>query len=305
MAVTAGASVLVLSVAFDFLPFLQYLFTAPVLFFWRRRRKGHGVVYNAISKTPVDLAVVRLYEFTKEDEMAGQHGRLVKSRVTDKGGRYFFLVPPGRYMMTVTKTAFEFPSDYLKGDKTDGQFVDVYHGEAIEVSEQEAVITANIPMDPSQADKFQEPSSIARHTRLRAVQHAVATVGMLAAIIFAIIRPTILSVAMIGLQIGVYVLARRLARPRKPVSWGIVYDQQTGRPLSKVVARIFEPKYNKLLETQVTDSKGRYAFMLGPNQYYAVFKKEGFKQKEITPIDFTDSTEPKDFSEEVQLETEK
>jgi hypothetical protein len=304
LAVTAGASVVVLSVAFDFLPFLQYLFTAPVLFFWRRRRKGYGVVYNAISKTPVDLAVVRLYEFTKEDEAAGRHGRLVKSRVTDKGGRYFFLVPPGRYTMTVTKVAYEFPSDYLKGEATDGQFVDVYHGEAIEVSEQEAVITANIPMDPSQADKFQEPKSVARHARLRLLQHSVASIGMLAAVIFAIIRPTIFSVAMIAVQIGVYVLARRLARPRKPMSWGIVYDQQTGRPLSKVVARIFEPKYNKLLETQITDSKGRYAFMLGPNQYYAVFQKEGFKQKEITPIDFTDAKEPKDFSEKVHLESD-
>lgn len=304
LAVTAGASVVVLSVAFDFLPFLQYLFTAPVLFFWRKRRKGYGVVYNAISKTPVDLAVVRVYEFTAEDEAAGRHGRLVKSRVTDKGGRYFFLVPPGRYMMTVTKTAFEFPSEYLQGETTDGQFVDVYHGEAIEVSEKEAVITANIPMDPSQADKFQEPTSVAKHARLRALQHGVASIGMIAAIIFAIIRPTLFSIAMIGVQIGVYVLARRLARPRKPVSWGIVYDKETGRPLSKVVARIFEPKYNKLLETQVTDSKGRYAFMLGPNQYYAVFAKDGFKQKEITPIDFTDAPEPKDFSEEVHLESE-
>lgn len=304
LAVTAGASVVVLSVAFDFLPFLQYLFTAPVLFFWRRRRKGYGVVYNAISKTPVDLAVVRLYEYTQEDEAAGRHGRLVKSRVTDKGGRYFFLVQPGRYMMTVTKNAFEFPSEYLKGERTDGTFVDVYHGEVITVSENDAIISANIPLDPSQAEKFHAPSSVMRHERLRALQHAVAMIGILASVIFAVLRPTLFSVAMIFVQLGVYMLARRLAQPRKPISWGIVYDEQTGRPLSKVVARIFEPKYNKLLETQVTDSKGRYAFMLGPNQYYAVFQKDGFKQKEITPIDFSDAPEPKTFSEQVVLETE-
>ena len=77
----------VLSVAFDFLPFLQYFFTAPVLFFWRRRRKGYGVVYNAIAKTAIDLAVVRLFQIDPANPSA--RGRLVKSRVTDRGGRYF------------------------------------------------------------------------------------------------------------------------------------------------------------------------------------------------------------------------
>jgi hypothetical protein len=304
LAITAGASVIGFSLAFDFLPFLQYIFTSPVLLFWRRRRKGHGTIYNAISKTPVDLAVVRLYEFTHDDEAAGRHGRLVKSRVTDKGGRYFFLVPPGRYTIQVTKGGFQFPSDYLKGEKTDGQFVDVYHGEAIEVTNEDAIISANIPLDPSQADKYQKPANVIKHARLQKLQHIVAVSGVSASAIFAVIRPTYLSIAMVGVQIGVLLLARRLARPRKPISWGIVYDKSTGRPLSKVVARIFEPKYNKLLETQVTDSKGRYAFLLGPNQYHAVFQKSGFDQFEITPIDYTKNQDSKDFSQEIQLESQ-
>ncbi len=302
LVVTAGASTVVMAIAFDFLPFLQYLFTAPILFFWRRKRKGFGVVYNAISKTPIDLAVVRLFELTPEAEAQNLPGRLVKSRVTDKAGRYFFLAKPGRYYIAVSKAGYDFPSAYLQGQPTDGNMLDLYHGHTIEVTQDDAVITANIPMDPSQTEKFHAPSSIMWRARLRVFQHVVAMLGVIAAVVFAIIRPTPLSIAMIAVQVVVYLLARRLAKPRKPISWGIVYDSQTGRPLSRVVARIFEPTYNKLLETQVTDSKGRYAFMLGPNQYFAVFERNGFNPKEIRPIDFTQTTEAQNFSEDIGLD---
>ncbi len=302
LAVTAGVSVVVLSVAFDFLPFLQYLFTAPILFFWRKRRKGYGVVYNAISKTPVDLAMVRLFKVSEEDEAAGGPGRLVKSRVTDKGGRYFFLAEPGRYRILVTKVSYQFPSEYMAGEQADGQYLDVYHAEPIVVTEANAVISANIPLDPLQQDVLQASSTFRRQKLMRSVQTAIALAGVLAAALFAIIRPTPFSIGMIAIQVGVYLLAKRLAQPHKPISWGVVYDKFTGRPVSRVVARIFEPKYNKVLETQVTDSKGRYSFMLGPNKYYATFQKEGFKNMEIRPIDFSSLDEPIDFSQEVALE---
>ncbi|MCR4313770.1 MAG: carboxypeptidase-like regulatory domain-containing protein, partial [Candidatus Uhrbacteria bacterium] len=302
LAILAGISLIILALAFDLLPFLQYLFTAPILFFWRYRRKGYGVVYNAIAKTPIDLAVVRLFKI--DDGASDARGRLVKSRVTDRGGRYFFLVQPGRYRLMVTKSGFQFPSEYLKGEKIDGSFLDVYHGEIIEVTAHNAAVTVNIPLDPSQAATYHEPSFIRRRKLLRGVQQTLAIVGVVAALVFAMIRPTMFSVGMVAVQVGVYLLARRLARPHKPIGWGIVYNKQTGRPLSRVVARIFEPKYNKVLETQVTDSRGRYAFMLGPNTYFATFDKRGFKQKAIDPIDYSSAQEPKGFSQEVPLEPE-
>lgn len=304
LAVMAGAGLVTLALTFNLLPFLQYIFSAPILFFWRRRRKGYGVVYNAISKTPVDLAVVRLFQLTAQDEMTGGRGRLVKSRVTDRAGRYFFLVSPGRYRIHVSKPGFEFPSDYLKREKTDGAFLDVYHAEVIEVKGWNTVITANIPLDPSQAEKYQAPSAVKRYAILRALQHGVALIGVIASMIVAFIRPTPFSFVMVAVQIGVYLLVQRLAVARKPTSWGIVYDKETGRPLSQVIARIFEPKYHKLLETQLTDSKGRYAFLLGPNQYYAVFEKTGFKKASVEPIDYSHVKEAREFAQNVPLESD-
>jgi hypothetical protein len=298
LAVTAGASVVLMAVAFDFLPFLQYFFTAPILFFWRRKRKGFGTVYNAVSKEPVDLAVVRLFQLFEDTSAPG---KMVKSRVTDKGGRFFFLVQPGKYKITVTKSGFQFPTEYMKDETEDGQFLDVYHSEVIEVTENDAVITPNIPLDPSKADKFTKPSSIRWRSKLRLIQHVVALTGVIASIVFVIIRPSVLGASMVLVQIGVFLIARRIAKPRKPKSWGIVTDKATGRPLSNVVARIFEPKYNKLLETQVTDSKGRYTFLLGPNQYFAVFEKDGYTSTQINPIDYSKENESQDFSDDIDL----
>jgi len=300
LVVSAGSSVVVMSVAFDFLPFIQYLFTAPILFFGRRKRKAFGVIYNAISKEPIGLAVVRLYQVEDEQE---RPGKLVKSRVTDKGGRFYFLVQPGLYRLTVTKVGFEFPSKTLSTKKEDVQYIDLYHGEVLHVTDADAVITPNIPVDPSTQSQYHEPKAILWRARLRTVQHIIALYGVIASFVFAIIRPNMLAVAMVLLQIGVYIIVQRLSKPRKPKSWGIVYDKATGRPLANVVARIFEPKYNKLLETQVTDNKGRYSFLLGPAEYYAVFEKEGYRSTQVKPIDFTKDTEAKDFSKDIQLFT--
>ena len=298
LAVSAGASVVVMSVAFDFLPFVQYLFTAPLLFFGRKKRKGFGVIYNAITKEPIGLAIIRLYQLVNEQD---QKGKLVKSRVTDKGGRFFFLVQPGLYRLAIMKNGFQFPSELMKSKKEDVQYIDLYHGELVKVTEAGAMLTPNIPIDPSSADQYHEPKQILFRKRLQFIQHLVAFLGTVASLVFAIIRPSVLAAAMVLLQLAIYFAVNRLAKPRKPKSWGIVYDEKTGRPVANVVARIFEPKYNKLLETQVTDSKGRYSFLLGPAEYFAVFEKEGYRSTQVNPIDYSKVDGAKDFSSDIQL----
>lgn len=299
-AITTAAS---LAVAFDLFPFLQYLLTSPFLFFWRRKRKGYGVVYNGISKVPVDLAIVRLFQLPESTSVPGPlpQGRLMQSRVTDKGGRYFFLAQPGLYRITVTKNGFTFPSEYLHGVKDDGSYLDVYHGEAIRVSEQNAVIAANVPMDPSQGAEAHTPSKILWRKRLRSLQQVVAVSGVAISLVVVALRPSFLTAAMALVQLVVYFLARRLAAPKKPKSWGIVYDKETGRPVSSVVVRVFEPRYNKLLETTVTDSKGRYTALLGPNEYYSVFERAGYEPREIRPIDLRKNTEPTELAMNIDL----
>ncbi len=303
IAVATGFSVAVLASSFQLLSFLQYLLSVPFLFFARRKRRGFGIVYHAITKAPVDLATVRLYRLPDTDTGQATVGRLVASRVTDKGGRYFFLVQPGRYRMIAMKPGFVFPSEYLKEVKDDKMYLDVYHGEPLTVSEKDAVITANIPMDPLQSVASQAPARVQRLHYLRLVQNVVAMSGIIISLVVAVIFPSALAWGLVGVQIVVFLLIRRLAAAKKPKSWGIVYDKQTGRPLANAVARVFEPKYNKLLETAISDSKGRYTFLLGPNEYFAVFEKSGFRQVTIRPIDYTERQGVSEFTEKVALES--
>ncbi len=305
VAVSAVASTIILASFFDLLPFLQYLFTSPFLLLWRRKRKGYGVVYNAISKRPLDLATVRLYKMPDDWQgESGVTGKLIQSRVTDKEGRYYFVPSPGRYRLSALKVGYTFPSDYLVDVKDDGAFLDVYHGEPVAVEDKGAVITANIPLDSSQAAEFHEPKLVIRARRLRCLQAVLSVAGVFVALVVAFIRPTTLTVVVAIIQVVVYLFVRRLAHAAKPRNWGIITHDETGRPLSNVVARVFEPKYNKLLETTVTDAKGRYAFLLGPNEYYTVFEKSGFATQEIRPIDLRNEKDVTAFARDIVLSQE-
>jgi hypothetical protein len=57
------------------------------------------------------------------------------------------------------------------------------------------------------------------------------------------------------------------------------------------VVRIFDLKFNKLLETQVTDSKGRYSFLVGRNEYQMLAEKPGYQNKEVKPVDLVKNEE--------------
>jgi hypothetical protein len=86
---------------------------------------------------------------------------------------------------------------------------------------------------------------------------------------------------------------RRLASLRQPKHWGSVRDHLTGQPIQNAVARIFDNRFNKLLETQVTDMRGHYAFLVGASSYTVTFEKPGYIKQERTPLDLTQSAKDK------------
>lgn len=292
--VAAATSVGVLATSFNLLNYLRYLFTAPLLFFARRRRQKFGTVYNGITKVPVDLAIVRLYS---------EQGRIVQTRVTDKEGRFFFKVAAGRYTLSVAKGGFVFPSQYMAGKSKDGKFLDVYTGGHIKVTDKQVLLTPNIPVDPDAAENLHTPKRLVMMRFLRVFQHVLALAGLTVAITVLFIQPTVLSLVLVFVHIFMYVatdiLTRRL---KKQKGWGIVRSKEGNMAVPNAVVRLFEPKYNKLIESTLTDGKGRYAFMVGPNEYYVTFEKPGFQTAEVRPIDYSDKKEPELISVDVQLE---
>ena len=97
-----------------------------------------GVVYDSVSKQPLDPVIVKLLY---------SDGREIETCVTDIAGRYGFLAAPGKFKIHARKTNYSFPSQYVKGSK-DGIFENIYHGEFFVLSEDSEVVAPNIPMDP-------------------------------------------------------------------------------------------------------------------------------------------------------------
>ena len=289
----AATTAVSLATSFSLIRFLHYLVTAPFLLFNRRRRKQWGVVYDSLRKLPVDLAIVRLHDRATN--------RIVKSQVTDSHGRYLFMVEPGRYQMSVSKPGFTFPTDHLKEQKRDGEFLDLYHGEDVNVIESGSAIVVAIPLDP-EGVKERPPVRVTLQRIGRVAQYAISIAGLVVAAVVVVIQPSVWTIVVLALQVVVLALFVRLARPKKPTGWGIVYDQATRRPLARAIVRIFEPRFNKLLESKVTDGQGRYAFLVGPAEYYATYQKPAYKTVEVRPIDRTDTKEPTYISLNVGLE---
>jgi len=273
--------------------YFQYIFTEPLAWFFRRKKKGWGVVYNSITKKPIDLAVVRLYDKVS--------GRLLKSKVTDKEGRYSFLVSEGDYNLEVIKPSMIFPSNILMDTKEDKQFVNLYHGETISITrDQKGIITANIPID-SQDAKLSD-KDILRGNFWYRIQKNISAIGPIFSIISFAILPTLLIGSFAVIHITLYLLFKRLAAKEKVNKWGIILDAKTGKPLAGTVAKIYSPEYNKMLEAQVTDRHGRYGFLAGNNIYYISASKGGYEETKTDNIDLTHKKSEEIISRDIKLQ---
>ncbi len=260
--------------AFNLLSYLQFLFTEPILALFRKKRQKWGVVYNSLSKRPVDLAIVRLLHAST---------RLpYRTSVTDASGRYSFNAESGRYYIEVRKPGFLFPSQFLMGKNEDVEFTDLYHGKEIVVGDSD-VLTHNIPVDP--VIPSETPRKILLKRSLRSLQSIVALTAIVFSLIALISAPGLKTALFLTAHIVLFFIFRKLGAPKKPKSWGKVIDSSTGQPVKNVVLRVFETKYNKLLETKVTDGGGKYGFFVRENVYYITAEKEGYESYTSPPID--------------------
>jgi uncharacterized repeat protein (TIGR01451 family) len=255
------------------LAYLQLLFTQPLLLFVRKKKRGWGVVYNSVTKQPVDLAIVRVFN--------SETKRLVGTKVTDKHGRYQFILNPGKYYLEVSKKGLAYPCELLEHQEKDDVYEELYYGEEFEVHERDAV-SWPIPVDPNVKE-----STVGQEMRRywgRKVQLFLTLFAPLIALVSWVIAPSWKMTALVVSQLLLLMLFNRLARGPKINGWGLVKDAQVDKGLKRSIVRVFDTKFNKLLETQVTDNKGRYAFLVGNQEYYMTAEKIGYEKKQTEVI---------------------
>lgn len=203
--------------------------------------------------------------------------------------------------MVVAKHGFTFPSAILKGVQDDGPYLDVYTGQYITVSEKDATIGVNVPLDPIEVSSKATLRSIAIKKVLRKLQRLLSVSGVGLSVMVWIFSPSPLTAMLAMGQMVVFLLFWHLAQPKKPKGWGIVYDAQNKVPVGNAVVRLFEPAYNKLVETVLTDALGRYSFLVGPNEYFIRTNKEGYDENIVRPIDYRQKSEPDAIAIDVPL----
>lgn len=237
--------------------------TRPVYLAFRRQKTGYGVVFNSVTGLPMDLVTVRLID---------EHGQTVSSAVSDKHGRYRIAARPGEFTVDVAKQGYTFPSQYLKKHST--VYANILPTARIRVKDY-GIITKNIPIDPAAAGRskvFGVHIALGKNT-----QYLLAYLSPFVVIAYPLIRGGILPWILYGLYLGALLVRLLTFKPGKP-AFGTITDAETERPVSQAVVRIFDAKFNKLKETQVTAGTGRYAFVVSPGAYYVLIHKPGYKR---------------------------
>jgi hypothetical protein len=219
------------------------------------------------------LAIIRLVDATTR--------QVLQTRVTDKQGRYFFFTKKGSYLLEIVKPGYVFPTAFLKDDKEDAEYLDLQHGEPIVMAE-DAQIFSNIPVDP--IEHIETPKRVLFTVFLQRLRQTAAFAAIPMAMVMVWITPGVATASLLLAQVGVYALFRKISVPMKAKSWGAVVDSNK-KPIGNVIVRIFDKKFNKLLETQVTDRNGKYGFFVKRNVYYVVAEKTGFQKYVSFDID--------------------
>ncbi len=277
LVVTAVANALAGAGAASMLNFLHFVFAQPILALRRRNAKAWGVVYNAYSKLPVDLAAVRLVD--------ADTGRVVQSQVTDLQGRYFMATPDPakKYRLEVSKAGYKGIADL--GQTDDAPFLNLYKGAVFAAAAERPEISYSIPLEPDAGN----PSAlqIIRQKTKKALHRAASSFGLVFSVISFVITPSILIGVFVGIHALVYGLFYIVGYKLKPDAWGVVRDKAQKTRLGRVVVRVFDAAYNKLVSTAVTDGNGRYAVLVGPSKFIVTYEKIGYDKAQSDPLDFT------------------
>ncbi len=244
---------------------IEWLLSEPFLGLFRRKRKGYGVVYESLSKKPVDLALVRLINAST--------GKIIATRVTNRAGQFTFIEPAGNYRLKSSKRGYVFPSKYLRGESLDDNYGAITGGETFS-RDVPGTLEKNIPLDAPE-DKISIKAALKRNTR-QLLRVVFAYLGILLSAASLVLLWNVPALIFFALHSVLFFLFFRLSDTYFGRPWGKVFDRHTKKKLGRAVVRIIDARYKRVLETRVTDRSGLYGFLVGKNNYYLEALRPGY-----------------------------
>ena len=236
--------------------------------FGRRKKRKWGIIYDTITKAPLEGAIVRLYE---------EKGKLVETDVTGKMGVFSFLTAPGRYKIAVAKANYTFPSRNVVGER-DQEYQFLYYGDVFEVKSGQENINFDIPIDPRNyilpsETKFSFKKLF--NTFSEKVLPIITPIGVLLSFVAAIVTPTLFNKVILGFYVATFVFLG-ISRIKRNVDWGAVVDEKGG-VLPAISLSLLEPLFNRQVQRRITDINGRYRFVVPKGRYYIQVSTPGWK----------------------------
>jgi hypothetical protein len=254
---------------------IQWYYYINYLFSWilsiiglRKRRKPWGVIYDAITKNPIDLAIVRLIDAKTK--------KLIETQVTDKNGRFSFVPVPGEYTITATKQEFLFPSKIVT-ETIDGDFINIYHQETVAIKNTDETIQMSIPLDQKAPATFHKKTLQTMVKELTG-KYALASliVSMTISIALTTYVPSTLN-AVLLLVNSVFIMSQVMLMAHEQKPWGIVFSAHDLKPVPLAAIAIFDAKQQKLLRSRLTDYYGRFNFLAPAGEFILSVSKEHYE----------------------------
>lgn len=230
-----------------------------------------GVVYDSSNSRPIPFAVIRLFDARAE--------QIISTVVTDLDGRYGFPVTVGTYFLKVEHDEFDFPSQGqvskspLNEDRT-------YLGGEFSV-EEEASLDFSIPVDPKETSgnfglNMFRGIWIKLKLWLRTGNSIFISFLFVLNLILTIFRFNIINFIFTLLYFFVIVM-KFVSKLRKPQAWGIVYNSKTQVPVPSSFVKLYKEETNELMDTKITDNRGKYQFFVPKGDYLALVASTGYK----------------------------
>ncbi len=283
-----------------YLPYLPTLFLHLISWLFglfRKEKKGRlfGIVYDSITKQPLPLAIVRVYDTATK--------KLIKTEVTNKEGRYEFLLKPGQYTLEAKKPTYFFPSKIVSGS-VDGEYQHVYNVTAgLDVTPDKLALP-DLPLDPQNAKRKFQLANIFKKLWIgfQSLGHFLALpmlfIGALVSIVSVVVSPDNIIYWILAIVYVLMLTLQLIFREHKEKAWGIVYEVATNAALPLVSLQLIDPEFGKVVKSRLSDYEGRFSFLPEPGKYVIKANKEGYSQPEV--VESRNKRKP--LSGEVQIQ---
>ena len=200
-----------------------------------------------------------------EPEEFKPEGVQIDSKITDFEGRFGFLVEKGRYILTVNKTGYRFPSKIMQGQEVDFDRRNLYFGETLTIDDPNLVDVA-IPIDPVSFNFNQASKPKQYHPPLFPFKEHLYTIltflGLLFTLFVYLFDPTPFNLVFLVVYI-ILVIIFRFTHAKK---WGTVYHSLSKKVLPLVTVRALKVG-GALAGLTQTDHIGRYYLLLEEGEH--------------------------------------